>query len=220
VTGFDSSNAGKQQPTNLTSKEGLIQRLRKGARARARLVDSHISKILAFQTRYLRDKAGWSQQQLAEKIGSNQNAIYRAENPNYGKQTLTTLKKIAAAFDVALVVRFVPFGELVDWDSGTPRTINGLNTEALEVENFSEEFEQPPTTDQAIESEMQESDARGILCGKEGPKQGGVSIEMTTEKLASVQRVQMERRKQPGQEVFFPLGAHGGLAAAQALGQR
>jgi len=76
---------------------------------------------------------------LADKIGSNQNAIYRAENPNYGKQTITTLKKIAAAFDVALVVRFVPFSELVDWVSGTPRTIKGLSTEALNVENFAGE---------------------------------------------------------------------------------
>jgi transcriptional regulator with XRE-family HTH domain len=99
-------------------------------------VESHISKALAFQVRSLREKEGWSQQRLAERICSNQNAIYRSENPNYGKQTLTTLKKIAAAFDVALVVRFVPFSELVDWVSGTPRIINGLTNAALAVPNF------------------------------------------------------------------------------------
>ena len=100
-------------------------------------MESNISKSLAFQTRALREREGWSQQYLAEKIGTNQNAVYRAENPNYGKQTITTLKKIAAAFDVALVVRFVPFSELVDWVSGTPRTIAGLTTAALMVPSFS-----------------------------------------------------------------------------------
>jgi len=102
-------------------------------------VDSHISKTLAFQTRALREKEGWSQQTLAEKIDSNQNAVYRAENPNYGKQTITTLKKIAAAFDVALVVRFVPFSELADWVSGTPRIDYGLRSSAMSVPNFEEE---------------------------------------------------------------------------------
>src|SRR5579859_3493517 len=132
-------NSDKQQSTILNSKRSLIQRLTKGPEARAKFVESHISKGLAFQTRSLREREGWSQQELADKIGSNQNAIYRAENPNYGKQTITTLKKIAAAFDVALVVRFVPFSELVDWVSGTPRTIKGLSTEALNVENFAGE---------------------------------------------------------------------------------
>jgi transcriptional regulator with XRE-family HTH domain len=107
-------------------------------------VESHLSKGLAFQIRSLREKEGWSQQCLAEKICSNQNSVYRAENPNYGKHTLTTLKKIAAAFDVALVVRFVPFSELVDWVSGTPRIVKGLNTAALEASNFSQEYEQAP----------------------------------------------------------------------------
>jgi transcriptional regulator with XRE-family HTH domain len=105
-----------------------------------RFVDSNVSKAIAFQTRAMREKEGWSQQALAEKIGSNQNAVYRAENPNYGKQTITTLKKIAGAFDVALIVRFVPFSELTDWVSGTPRTIDGLTTEALTtIPSFDEE---------------------------------------------------------------------------------
>ncbi len=135
----DSLNAEKQPPTNLNSKRSLLQRLRRGRRIRARFVESHISKSIAFQIRGLREREGWSQQTLAEKIGSNQNAIYRAENPNYGKQTITTLKKIAAEFDVALVVRFVAFSELLDWVSGTPHVNEGLNSEALDVSDFDTE---------------------------------------------------------------------------------
>jgi len=38
------------------------------------------------------------------------------ENPDYGKYSITTLLELAAAFDVALVVRFAPFSELLEWD--------------------------------------------------------------------------------------------------------
>jgi len=140
--GSNGSNSGKPQSTNLNSKAGIAKRLRRGREVRATFVESNISKGLAFQIRSLREREGWSQQELADKIGSRQNAIYRAENPNYGKQTLTTLKKIAAAFDVGLVVRFVPFSELVDWVSGTPRTVEGLTSAALMVPAFEEEERQ------------------------------------------------------------------------------
>jgi transcriptional regulator with XRE-family HTH domain len=131
----------KREFTDSNSRNSLIQRLRRGKAARAKFVESNVSKAIAFQTRALRDKEGWSQQSLAEKIGSNQNAIYRAENPNYGKQTITTLKKIAAAFDVALVVRFVRFSELIDWVSNTPRIVEGLDASALAVATFNVEEE-------------------------------------------------------------------------------
>jgi hypothetical protein len=37
------------------------------------------------------------------------------ENPDYGRYSLGTLKDLAKAFDVGLLVRFVPFSTLVDW---------------------------------------------------------------------------------------------------------
>jgi hypothetical protein len=69
----------------------------------------------------------------------NQNAISRLESPEYGRQTLTTLKRLAAAMDVALIARFVPFSELIDWVSGTPRKISGLTAAALAIPNFESE---------------------------------------------------------------------------------
>ncbi len=89
----------------------------------------------------MRDREKLSQEELAEKVGMNQNAISRLENPFYGKPTLTTLKRLAAAFDVGLVVRFVPFGELVDWVTGTPHINRGLSAESLSVPSFQIEME-------------------------------------------------------------------------------
>ena len=72
----------------------------------------------------------------------NQNAISRLESSNYGKPTITTLKRLAASMDVGLIVRFVPFSEMIDWVSGTPRTVEGLTSIALTVPSFSEEENQ------------------------------------------------------------------------------
>ena len=134
-----SSDAELPPSTNLSSKRSLWARLRRGSDARARFVESHLSKNLAFQIRAMRDQTDWTQEQLAEKVGTNQNAISRLENPNYGKATITTLKRIASVFDVALVVRFVPFSQLVGWVSGTPFLDRGLSSESLTVPSFENE---------------------------------------------------------------------------------
>ncbi len=129
----------KQERTHLNSRNELINRLKRGRSSRDKLVSSHIDKGIAFQIRAIRDKQGTSQAELAEAIGTNQNNISRLESPTYGKATITTLKKLAAAFDVALVVRFVPFSQLINWVSGTPFFDRGLSTQTLGVSSFPEE---------------------------------------------------------------------------------
>jgi len=71
----------------------------------------------------------------------NQNAISRLESVDYGKPTITTLKRLAAALDVSLIVRFAPFSEVVDWVSGTPRINEGLTNDSLTVPIFTKEEE-------------------------------------------------------------------------------
>jgi len=102
-------------------------------------VNSNLAKNLAFQIRSMRDCKNWNQDELAERVEMNQNAISRLENPFYGKPTLTTLKRIAAVFDVGLMVRFVPFGQLVHWVSGTPFLDKGLSPESMAVPSFADE---------------------------------------------------------------------------------
>jgi hypothetical protein len=67
------------------------------------------------------------------------NNLSRLESPDYGKQTISSLKRIADALDVALVVRFVPFSQYIDWLSGTPRLDEGLRPEALAVQGYKDE---------------------------------------------------------------------------------
>jgi transcriptional regulator with XRE-family HTH domain len=78
-------------------------------------VEAEIATTVPFQIRAMRKQRGWKQVELARRTNQNQKTISDFENPNYARFTLTSLKKLASAFDVALIVRFVPFSELVDW---------------------------------------------------------------------------------------------------------
>jgi transcriptional regulator with XRE-family HTH domain len=80
-----------------------------------------------------------TQAALAREADMTQNNVSRLESPDYGKHTISSLKRIAEALDVALVVRFVPFSQYIDWLSGTPHLDTGLTPEALAVPSFTDE---------------------------------------------------------------------------------
>jgi len=146
---------------NLTF-DRIWQRLHRGKQAREAFVDSHLTKTIAFQIRALRgDK---SQKELADMIGTGANAISRLESLDYGKPSISTLKRIAAALDVALIVRFVPFSQLARWAAGEHQTITGLAPETLHPASFERdtiaERKGPPTIHGAA-SEWAEQLARG-----------------------------------------------------------
>lgn len=77
-------------------------------------VENHIKDGLAFQIRGMRKGRRLSQSELADKIDTEQSAVSRLEDPDYGRYSIDTLMKLASAFDVALLVRFITFGELAD----------------------------------------------------------------------------------------------------------
>ncbi len=89
---------------------------------------------LAFQIRLLRESRGWTQDQLAQRTSKAQETISQLENPNYGRHTVSTLKKLASTFDVALSVRFVSFSELAS------RTVR-LTPQNLAPPSFDKEYQ-------------------------------------------------------------------------------
>lgn len=121
---------------NIKRREKLIASL-KDKKYRDAFVSEHIDTGLPFQIKELREKAGWSQEELGSRAGMHQERISTLEDPNYSKFTLKTLKRLASAFDVALMVVFVPFSKLVDWESNlSPESLHPL---PFERDNFSRE---------------------------------------------------------------------------------
>lgn len=101
---------------------------------RHQFVEEEINVGIAFQIRSLRNRQKLTQGKLAEVLGdkTKQPMISEWENPNYGKYSLATLKDLAKAFDVGLLVRFVPFSTLVDWTME-------LTSDVIAPPSFSEE---------------------------------------------------------------------------------
>lgn len=67
---------------------------------------------IAWQIQINRKLRSMSQKDLASAIGTQQSAISRFEDPEYGAHSLETLKDIAKAFDCALHVGFISYSEL------------------------------------------------------------------------------------------------------------
>jgi transcriptional regulator with XRE-family HTH domain len=109
--------------------QSLLKQLR-DKRFRSAYVAEDIRTGIAFQIRALRESRGWSQAELGRRADKPQSVIARLEDPDYGRLSLRTLLDMASAFDIALLVRFVSFGELL-------RRNTNLSQEALAVPEFS-----------------------------------------------------------------------------------
>ena len=124
----------------VTVRRELLTQLQRGRHARAGMVAANLSEGIAFQIRATRDAQGITQAALAEATGMSQNNISRLENPEYGKHTVSSLKRIADALDVALVVRLVPFSQYIDWLSGRPYLDRGISVTALAVPEYAKDL--------------------------------------------------------------------------------
>ena len=78
-------------------------------------VDEFLNSYIATQIKVLREQRGWNQEKLAQEAGMKQSRISVLEDVNYYSWSLSTLKKLAKAFDVPLNVSFGTFGDrLID----------------------------------------------------------------------------------------------------------
>ena len=84
--------------------EGRPERVKRLDEARAN--DSVARKLNA-----LRLRAGMTQRQLANLVGTTASAICRLENADYEGHSLAMLDRIAAALDQRVELRFVPVSQ-------------------------------------------------------------------------------------------------------------
>lgn len=71
------------------------------------LADSEVASLV-FD---LRTRAGLSQWALARRVGTTASVICRLEDADYEGHSLAMLRRIAAALDQRLEIRFVPVGK-------------------------------------------------------------------------------------------------------------
>jgi transcriptional regulator with XRE-family HTH domain len=107
-------------------------------------LSAQIRTKLTSQIRTIRSQRGWSQGDFARELGKPQsNVSQRLENREYGQFTLSTLLEIAAAFDVGLVVEFVPYEDFL-------RRTQDLSATRLQVSAFSRSALEPLCQDVSL----------------------------------------------------------------------
>ena len=130
--------------------------------ARQEFVAATIRNRLPAQIREIRRQRKWTQKHLAELAGMRQPAIWRCESMGYDQFTLSTLKAIAAAFDVGLKVEFVPFSELVH-NAANPE-IYGLNVPSHDLDMGFETYGETNTrVEPGIDLVMSGSESFGAI---------------------------------------------------------
>jgi transcriptional regulator with XRE-family HTH domain len=118
--------------TTVNKREQIWQSL-SDPEYRHQFVEEEINVGIAFQIRSLRERQkNLTQSDLAKRMGIRQPLVSSWENPNYGKYSLGTLKDLAKAFDVGLLVRFVPFSKMAEWTAN-------LSHDVIAPPSFTEE---------------------------------------------------------------------------------
>lgn len=110
-------------------------------------VASQIRIGIPFQIRALRKSRGWKQDQLAEHAKMEQPRISEIEKPGERRPNIETLLRIAAAFDVGLEVRFLPYSELIDHSES-------FDPNDFRIKTFVEEIKERELAEQQAKQEQ------------------------------------------------------------------
>lgn len=95
---------------SLTMK--AIWRKMKSKEYREAFVAAQISNTISAQIHTMRQVRGWTQNELASRCDMRQPRISALEDPDFDNVEIGTLRRVASAFDVGLIVRFAPFSEV------------------------------------------------------------------------------------------------------------
>jgi transcriptional regulator with XRE-family HTH domain len=94
--------------------------------------DESLSTYIATQIKVLREQRHLTQRELAERAGMAQPRIAVMEDINYSSWSISTLRRLAQAFDIRLSVKFENFSSLIP-------EIETLGRDALERDSFADD---------------------------------------------------------------------------------
>lgn len=101
----------------MSERSKLIDRLIAEKDFRADYIRAKLDVLVPSQLRALRLNKEMNQPALANEAGMKQSRISAMETPGKVNFNLETLVRMAAAFGVGLVVKFVPFSEMLRWEN-------------------------------------------------------------------------------------------------------
>jgi transcriptional regulator with XRE-family HTH domain len=102
----------------MSERSNLIHRLIENVDSRTSYIKAKLGVLVPSQIRSLRLQSEMPRQSdLAKAAGLHQSRISMFETPGAANMTIETLARLAAAFKVGLLVKFVPFSEMLAWEN-------------------------------------------------------------------------------------------------------
>jgi len=86
--------------------------------ARDAFVAARVATAIGLRIFNMRKKRNWSQEDFASEAGMKQARISVLEQADYENFSFSTLRRIAAAFGVAVIIDFVSFPDFLKWSDG------------------------------------------------------------------------------------------------------
>lgn len=105
--------------TEQTNFDRFLERELADPDFRARFERASRAWDVALQLAALRRARGLTQRQVAEMLGTHQQAIARLEDPSYSNQSLTMVRKYAAALNALVDVVVVPNEQAAEYAAET-----------------------------------------------------------------------------------------------------
>lgn len=100
----------------MSEKSQLINKLKNSFSSRVAYTRATTSINVASQIKALRRRRKMTQKELSNLMGTGQSRISAMERPGE-LLTVDTLVRLASAFGVGLMVKFVPFSEMLNWEN-------------------------------------------------------------------------------------------------------
>lgn len=102
----------------MSERSSLISRLLSSVDIRAAYIKAKLGVLVPSQIRALRLSSDMPRQaDLAKTARLHQSRISMFETPGAANMTIETLSRLAASFEVGLIVQFVPMSEMLRWEN-------------------------------------------------------------------------------------------------------
>lgn len=124
----------------MSARSGMISKLINSFSSRVAYTKSTVGINITSQILALRKRRGLTQEDLATEAGMKQPRISAMERPG-ALVSVDTLIRLASAFKVGLVVKFVPFSEMLKWENSYSQ--DSFNATVIEEDK---EFLEPRET--------------------------------------------------------------------------
>lgn len=102
----------------MLERSARISKLKSDRHSRESYIKAKLGVLVPSQIRALRLKSSTpNQKELAKAAGTHQSRVSKIEQPGEANLTIEKLAWIASVHKVGLIVKFVPFSEMLQWEN-------------------------------------------------------------------------------------------------------